>query len=390
MAAVSPASYIQAVGHSAKSDRLSLGTLLEPGSAADPLMIRGGVKPYGTSVQGSMRVTASGTPDNKSNVAAGSVVIPATNGGAYVGHNDGAVVITHTAAHATLDRIDLVIAQVRDAEVSGVDNDFRIVAVAGTPAGSPVAPATPANSYVLAQIMIRDLASTGGSTVIASGDITDRRVPLAAAGGIIPIPASGLGAVTPHLGTSVWKTDTKQLVVWDGSAWVTVGLVHGAGWDAVLDDPLASLRPQMTYSSTVQGIVSSTPSMGSPIIGLAFVAPPSGMVFITLTGFLESSIVGASAILGWQIRAGASIGSGSVVEEINDDYSLIAGTFVSSGNPNYHSGTTRHLQQALTPGSSYNVRLCTTTRPAAAAKSSAAIDSRAREVTCGRLHLPGV
>jgi hypothetical protein len=219
VAAVSPASYIQAASHSALSDRLTIGALLTPGSTSDALAPRGGVRPYGSSVLGSMRVTATGTPDNKSNVAAGSVVIPAQGGGAYFGHNDGSVAITHDPAHATLDRIDLVVAQVRDAEAGGSDNDFRIVAVAGTPAGSPTPPSTPVNSYVLAQITIRDLASTGGSTVIASGDITDRRTPTVTAGGILAIPASDLAAVTPYIGQPVWKTDTKELVIWNGSTW---------------------------------------------------------------------------------------------------------------------------------------------------------------------------
>jgi hypothetical protein len=219
VAAVSPASYIQGAAHSAASERLTFGSLLVPGSITDPLATRGGVRPYGSSVLGSMRVTATGTPDNKSNVAAGSVVIPATTGGAYIGHNDAALAITHNAAHATLDRWDLVVAQVRDAEAGGVDNDFNIVAIAGTPAGSPVVPALPINSYELARIMIRDLASTGGSTIIASGDITDMRTPTATVGGILAIPASALSLVTPYLGQPVWKTDTKELVIWNGTAW---------------------------------------------------------------------------------------------------------------------------------------------------------------------------
>jgi hypothetical protein len=60
---------------------------------------------------------------------------------------------------------------VRDAFYSGANNDVIFNVVAGTPAGSPVAPATPANSIALATVAVAANAST-----IVTADITDVRV----------------------------------------------------------------------------------------------------------------------------------------------------------------------------------------------------------------------
>jgi hypothetical protein len=60
---------------------------------------------------------------------------------------------------------------VRDAYYSGADNDVILQVIAGTPAGSPVAPSLPANSISLATIAVG-----AAVTQINSGNITDTRV----------------------------------------------------------------------------------------------------------------------------------------------------------------------------------------------------------------------
>jgi hypothetical protein len=94
-----------------------------------------------------------------------------TNMGTYTFFNDATDTLTITTADPTLDRIDLVCATVRDAFYSGAFNDVIFQVIAGTPNASPVAPALPANSISLAQILV-----TGAVTQINSGDITDTRV----------------------------------------------------------------------------------------------------------------------------------------------------------------------------------------------------------------------
>jgi hypothetical protein len=91
--------------------------------------------------------------------------------GVYTIFNDATVVQTITTADPTNPRIDLVCATVRDAYYSGANNDVIFQVIAGTPAGSPVAPSLPANSISLATVAVG-----AAVTQINSGDITDTRV----------------------------------------------------------------------------------------------------------------------------------------------------------------------------------------------------------------------
>lgn len=93
-----------------------------------------------------------------------------TTQGVYGLYSDAAVTVPIAAADATNDRISLIVAEVLDATYSGSSNIGQIVEVAGTPASTPVAPATPKNALVLAQVRVPH-----GATSIVSGNITDKR-----------------------------------------------------------------------------------------------------------------------------------------------------------------------------------------------------------------------
>lgn len=119
-------------------------------------------------------VTANGTPNMTVNVAAGAAFIKGTETtyqGVYHVFNDAPVSLAIAASDPTNPRIDIVVAQVRDAFYSGASNDFRLVVVTGTPAGAPAAPATPADSIVLARVAVAALVTT-----VVAGNITDYRV----------------------------------------------------------------------------------------------------------------------------------------------------------------------------------------------------------------------
>ena len=106
-------------------------------------------------------------------VASGWAAIIGTtqaNMGAYVIYNDATTVLTITSADPTNARIDRIVATIQDSYYSGAYNDVIFQVVAGTPAGSPVAPATPANSISLATIAV-----AANATQINTGDITDTR-----------------------------------------------------------------------------------------------------------------------------------------------------------------------------------------------------------------------
>jgi hypothetical protein len=87
-------------------------------------------------------------------------------------YSNGLEAVTHTAAHATLPRVDLVVVQVRANDLDGgSNNDWIVQAVAGTPAASPVAPATPAYAVAIAEVLI----PAAFNAIIPAGNITDVR-----------------------------------------------------------------------------------------------------------------------------------------------------------------------------------------------------------------------
>jgi hypothetical protein len=107
-------------------------------------------------------------------VASGWAAIVGTtqsNMGVYTVYNDANTTLTITTANPTNPRIDRIVATVQDAFYSGSFNDVIFQVVAGTPAGSPVAPATPANSISLATVLVG-----AAVTQINAGNITDTRV----------------------------------------------------------------------------------------------------------------------------------------------------------------------------------------------------------------------
>ena len=93
------------------------------------------------------------------------------NMGTYVAYNDATAVLTITAANPTNPRIDLICATINDSYYSGATDNVVFQVIAGTPAGSPIAPTLPANSISLATVAVAANAS-----VITSGNITDTRV----------------------------------------------------------------------------------------------------------------------------------------------------------------------------------------------------------------------
>lgn len=159
MALRTPPSWLQNGSHPAENDRLSTQALwATTGIIGSSSLAVSQNSPAGMSV-----VVATGW--------AAIVGSEQSNMGTYVVYNDASNVLTVTTADPTNPRIDLVCATVRDAYYSGAYNDVIFQVVAGTPAGSPVAPALPANSISLATIAVG-----AGVTQINTANITDTRV----------------------------------------------------------------------------------------------------------------------------------------------------------------------------------------------------------------------
>jgi hypothetical protein len=158
MTLVSPPSWLQAGSYPAESDR----------QVQQALYATTGI--IGSS---SLAVTPNSPAGMSVQVAAGWAAIVGTtqaNMGTYVTYNDATTTLTVTTADPTNPRIDRVVVTVRDAYYTGAFNDVIFQVLAGTPAGSPSAPAVPANSISLATIAVG-----AAVTQINAGNITDTR-----------------------------------------------------------------------------------------------------------------------------------------------------------------------------------------------------------------------
>jgi hypothetical protein len=154
-----PPSWLQNGSHPAENDRLTTQALWATTGIINST---------------SLAVTANSPVGMSVRVASGWAAIVGTtqaNMGTYVGYNDAQVTLTITTADATNPRIDLVCMTVNDSFYSGSSNNVVLQVVAGTPAGSPVAPSLPANSISLATVAV-----AAGALSINSGNITDTRV----------------------------------------------------------------------------------------------------------------------------------------------------------------------------------------------------------------------
>ena len=154
-----PPSWLQNGSHPAENDRLSTQALWAT---------------TGIIKSDSLAVTQNSPAGLSVIVASGWAAIVGTtqaNMGTYVTYNDAPVVLSITTADPTNPRIDRVCATVNDAYYTGALNNVVLQVVAGTPAGSPVAPALPANSISLATVAVG-----AGATAITNANITDARV----------------------------------------------------------------------------------------------------------------------------------------------------------------------------------------------------------------------
>jgi hypothetical protein len=154
-----PPSWLQNGSHPAENDRLTTQALwATTGIINSASLLVTQNTPAGLSV-----VVASGW--------AAIVGTTQANMGTYVTYNDASAVLSLNTADPTNPRVDLVCATVNDAYYTGSLNNVVLQVVAGTPAGSPVAPALPANSISLATVAVG-----AGATAITNANITDTRV----------------------------------------------------------------------------------------------------------------------------------------------------------------------------------------------------------------------
>lgn len=208
----SPPSWLQAGSYPAQYDRITAQALWAT---------------TGIINSSSLAVTANSPAGMSVRVASGWAAIVGTttiNMGVYTAYNDASVTLSVTTANPTNPRIDLVCMTVRDAYYSGADNDVILQVIAGTPAGSPVAPSLPANSISLATIAVG-----AAVTQINSGNITDTRVLVTT-----NIPETGdISSVTAGAGLTGGGSSGAVTLAIDSTANITAANFTQTGTNSV-------------------------------------------------------------------------------------------------------------------------------------------------------------
>lgn len=138
-----------------------------------------------------------------------------------------------TASNASNPRIDILSVRIDDpAEGDGTSVPaVTMVYTAGVAAGSPVAPATPARSFIIAQFNF-----TAGSGTTPS--VTWVAPYTVAAGGVQPVASSTFYPASPYYGQIVFDAALGYPLFWNGSAWTK--LVPAGGLVPIIPTSVAA------------------------------------------------------------------------------------------------------------------------------------------------------
>lgn len=154
MAVSNPPAFMDQDTYAAQFDRRWLGyDFLEDSTGTSIRTALGGIVSTGD-----LLVSQNGTPNMTVNVAAGACYIRGTsvsNQGIYRCVASSTTNLAISAAHATLERWDLVVGRIYDNTHDGSGQHvWALEIVTGTPSGSPSEPALPASSFKLARVTV--------------------------------------------------------------------------------------------------------------------------------------------------------------------------------------------------------------------------------------------
>lgn len=172
---------------------------------------------------------------------------------------------------------------------------------------------------------------------------------------VIPC-TSGTRPSSPPEGMVIYQTDTDTLHICKNAT--------GPVWKRYASDAETHQPDQDEDSTAISGVTSTSFIPGSPVVAVTFQAPPSGMVMVTVTGALTQSSNSNVGQLGWEMRAGLVVGSGSIIVGLSSDRSVATSKAVTGSGPAEITASNRYLKGSLTPGNDYHVYTAHRTTPA--------------------------
>lgn len=239
-------------------------------------------------------------------VAAGMAIVDGTedaNQGLYFVHADSSTIVSVDAAHATLNRLDFVVLRVRDDfYATGPDEGVDIFIVKGTPASSPAEPTLPDNVFVLARLSI-----VAADSVIATGDITDRRTTTTGQSGQVGLMGafrSCTSITRPTAGLVAYKdfiveSNTGRMYVWNGTAWaICGGFSAGTRIGCEVYSTVAQSMPTVNWTEINMNIENyDSDAFHSTVSNTNRITIPTGLEGVyTVTFYFEDSVGGQMAI----------------------------------------------------------------------------------------------
>lgn len=96
---------------------------------------------------------------------------------------------------------------------------------------------------------------------------------------------------------------------------------------------------------------------GANPVGVVFVVPPSGKIFVTWSAYFTQSIDQREAIVSFALRAGGTIGSGATVLGSSGTRSLVCGMAVNPSAFARLQASRRIIVVGLTPGDTLNAQI---------------------------------
>ncbi|GAA1152123.1 hypothetical protein F4556_004065 [Kitasatospora gansuensis] len=361
--------WLPPTGQTRADTRLALSALTTPGNA---LAVNHGCTPGGLTLTG-----LTGADGMKCRIGTGRAVVQGlSEQGSYPVAVTSGETLEFEPGDPTMDRIDLIVLQVYDADY---DNSGRTDAVLrvikGAPAAAPVAPATPGCALALYRVLVKANASVanGGIAWAVDGVKVDVRHYTAALGGILPPRDPAFSGVY----AGQYRDNGGRLERWDGTAWRpnpgAVGLPSAPGvyagqyrdtgdrmerWDGSAWRPYPiptalAYTADAGYTTGVTTFVeylADTPTNST--LAVTFLAPPSGRVAVSVGARFD--LLGTTATTFAEMSA--TVRQGSTVASAPADETVA--TVLSTVSPTRVSASTTFVVTGLTKYSTYTATTC--------------------------------